>query len=353
MKVFGNINFAGAGHVTPDNGSSDIGDSRVAVFSNSVTLNDSEALATVVAGMSVTPSLGTHLISFNAQYSCSISAVTEVAKQDLDAVRSYLLALPMTSMTHSLVFGMGEVLLPGVYDIIGAGSVTGRLTFDAQNNSNALFVIRCSAAFSTAASASMALINGAKASNIFWMATGAVSLGATNTFKGSIIGDAAIDVGDTGQVDGSLFSIGGAISFTNVTMQKPGVSIVNLQSLGSFSVFTSLGAVSNTGVSVIHGDIGTGGGAVTGFDASTLYGSIYTPGNSSFIAEMGIYQNGALNQNSLRTIVHNIAVTGSVITLQGLSNLITVENQTVDIRIRVLLGSILVKNRILTSQKLE
>jgi len=352
MKVFGNIDFVGAGHTTPDNGSSDIGDSRVAVFSNSVTLNDAEALATVVAGMSVTPSLGTHLISFNAQYSCSISAVTEVAKQDLTAVRAYLLALPMTSI-HPLVFGMGEVILPGVYDIIGAGSVTGWLTFDAQNNSNALFVIRCSAAFSTAASASMALINGAKASNIFWMATGAVSLGATNIFKGSIIGDAAIDVGDTGQVDGSLFSIGGAISFTNVTMQKPGVSIVNLQSLGSFSVFTSLGAVSNTGVSVIHGDIGTGGGAVTGFDASTLYGSIYTPGNSSFIAEMGIYQNGALNQNSLRTIVHNIAVTGSVITLQGLSNLITVENQTVDIRIRVLLGSILVKNRILTSQKLE
>lgn len=354
MKFFGNVEFEATGHVLPDDGSNDIGDSRAVTASNvfAIDAGDNQDSITI-GGMSVTPSLGTHLMSFNAQYACSVASVTTTVANDLSTVRTYLKNLSATNTSHGLTFGLGEILKAGVYDIGGAGSISGTLTIDAENNPNALFVIRCSAAFSTGASTSIQLINGAKASNVFWLAVGAVSLGATNTFKGSIIGDAAIAVGDTGSVDGKLFSIAGAVSFTNIVLLAPTFGVINIRSLNSFSAFTSLGAVSNTGVSEIFGDIGTDGGAITGFEVSTLHGKTFTPGNAMFIAEISLYQNGSVIQNSVRAFSNSSNNTGSILTVQSVSAPILSTPQTVEVRLRVLLGEIFVGNRIFTTQRME
>lgn len=50
---------------------------------------------------------------------------------------------------------------------------------------------------------------------------------------------------------------------------------VNLGTAAGFTLFTSSGAVDNTGISNINGNIGTNLGAVTGFGTSTVTGSIY------------------------------------------------------------------------------
>lgn len=351
MKFLGNVEFEGSGHVTPD--SSDIGDTRVVTASSIFTSSAADESAVIITGMSVTPSLGQHLITYNSQYACSVASVTTTVSSDLASLRTYLKSLAATSTSHPLTFGSGEILKAGVYDIDGAGSIAGTLYIDAENDASAIFVIRCSAAFSTGASAVLQLINGAKASNIFWLAVGAVSLGATNTFKGTIIGDAAIAVGDTGNVDGKLLSIAGAVSFTNITLLAPMQSSINIHSLSSFSAFTSLGAVSNTGVSEIYGDIGTNGGAITGFESSTRHGKTFEPGNAMFLAEIGIYQNGVLIPNSLRSFGNATNNTGVILTILSLSNQILTTPQTLDVRIQILLGSISIGNRIFSTQKLE
>lgn len=50
---------------------------------------------------------------------------------------------------------------------------------------------------------------------------------------------------------------------------------VNLGTASSFVLFTSVGAISNTGPSNFIGDIGTNAGAITGFPPGTLTGVIY------------------------------------------------------------------------------
>ena len=52
--------------------------------------------------------------------------------------------------------------------------------------------------------------------------------------------------------------------------------IPNLRSLGCFALFTTTGAIGNTGTSVLTGNIGSGTGAITGFGAPTIVnGSFY------------------------------------------------------------------------------
>jgi len=62
-------------------------------------------------------------------------------------------------------------------------------------------------------------------------------------------------------------------AFSSAFSQAP-----NLQSLSGFSMFTAAGAMTNTGASVIIGDIGSDAGAITGYGSSTMTGSIHTAG---------------------------------------------------------------------------
>jgi hypothetical protein len=51
-------------------------------------------------------------------------------------------------------------------------------------------------------------------------------------------------------------------------------TLPNLGTAANFAIFTSNGAVGNTGVSVINGDIGSNLGAISGFESPTVVGSI-------------------------------------------------------------------------------
>ena len=52
------------------------------------------------------------------------------------------------------------------------------MTLDGQGNPNSVFIFQFGAAFSTGASSIIKLVNDAQASNVFWVVTGAVSIGA-------------------------------------------------------------------------------------------------------------------------------------------------------------------------------
>jgi hypothetical protein len=54
--------------------------------------------------------------------------------------------------------------------------------------------------------------------------------------------------------------------------------------VATFALFTSAGALSNTGVSVINGDIGTNVGALTGFPHGTVIGSIHVADSVTTLA---------------------------------------------------------------------
>jgi LruC domain-containing protein len=143
------------------------------------------------------------------------NSVTTQAAIDLKNLITQINNIATTNSTHAPAFG-SETLTPGVYAIGGASSIAGTLTLDAQGDSNALFIFKNGGAFTTGAGAKVVLINGASADNVFWLASGAVSMAASTRFSGNLIANVgAVDLGDGGELNGRMLSTTGAVSLTN------------------------------------------------------------------------------------------------------------------------------------------
>lgn len=97
---------------------------------------------------------------------------------------------------------------PGVYFAGAAITNSTNVTFDAEGDANAQFVIQIGAAFAPAAASQVLLMNGAKASNIFWAVTGAVAMAASAKFKGTILSLGAIGCAAGASVEGRLLTTG-------------------------------------------------------------------------------------------------------------------------------------------------
>jgi hypothetical protein len=148
-------------------------------------------------------------------------ANTAQAKIDLDTAYSKLVAIPVTDSAHASAFGSGDTLTAGVYYIPGAGSLTGTLTLDGQNDPDAIFIIRFNAAFTVAAQSKVIFANGTRLCNVFWIAEGAISMGTFAYMKGTVISHgAACSMGANGNLEGRMLSTYGAVSFSTGVIYK-------------------------------------------------------------------------------------------------------------------------------------
>jgi hypothetical protein len=299
----------------------------------------------VIPGMSISTSTGTYAVAFNGQYTIIPSNKTAQAAIDLQSIYNQLNSIAVTNTTHAPVFG-GEILLPGVYSIAAAGSAAGIITLDAQGDPNALFIIKFGEAFSTGATTTIVLANSASAANVFWLAKGAIGLGASTVMKGTLLSkEGAVSLGANCIIDGRVLTGSGAIGIDTSTITKTSNSpYVNLGALFSFALFTSSGGVGNTGVSTINGDIGTNLGAITGFETARVNGALITPGIVSAMATFSIYQNGVLIANSSRTRVSSINTVD--VSLQAIADVSV--GQDIDVRWNIDAGTLKLGSRILT-----
>lgn len=207
---------------------------------------------------------------------------TAVVLNDLNALISEINRLSQTDV-HGTSFTDGEIISPGVYSVTGAAGTSGTQTFDAQGDPDALFVIRVAGTLSFGASNVNVLTGGARASNIFWVANGALGFAGGVNLKGTIIattGGAAPGSGFT--LEGRLLSTGGGLTITtgNCTVPSDPTSLP-LLSLEGFTLFTSSGNVGNAGGgSIYNGDIAANLGSATGFASATVNGEIFPTGKS-------------------------------------------------------------------------
>ncbi len=214
-------------------------------------------------------------------------AITTQASIDLFSLYQQLMCIPNTSTSHVPTFGGGETLTPGVYSIYAAGSLGAGITLDAAGDTNALFIIKFGAAFTVGAASTVYLANGARASNVFWIAGGAAAIDAATVFVGTVISSAgAIAMGAAGNLTGRLFTMDGAIAFGPSDAQIPNFksrAIVNCsdsaalfcgairtRSCALFTIYSSVGAIANEASSNITGKVGTNSGAITGFETSSV-----------------------------------------------------------------------------------
>lgn len=183
------------------------------------------------------------------------------------------------------LLGNGQILTPGVYSISAATTLNLSLTLNAQGNSNAVFIFKIQGTLSAGANSKIILVNGAQACNVFWKVEGMVSLASGTTMRGTIIANNAAIMMNTGDtLEGRALSTAGAVTLDGVMAYTPvgcgsptltGPLAPNLASTACYALFSSNGAVANSGVTHITGDVGTNVGLTTGFDPLLVTGEIH------------------------------------------------------------------------------
>ncbi len=171
------------------------------------------------------------------------------------AVRADLLAaynsITPASLPGAIVLGCGTIgsgggagagvgcagnstLPPGVYISATASTigVTGVLTLDGQGDANSQFIFQAPSALTTAAGAlgvpgsEIRLINGAKASNIWWWVGSSATIGTYALFQGNVLADTSITMGtgstSCGRLLAGAVTASGAFVFDSNVVSVPG-----------------------------------------------------------------------------------------------------------------------------------
>lgn len=183
------------------------------------------------------------------------------------------------------LLGNGQTLNAGVYSISSAATLNLDLILNGQGNSNAVFIFKIAGPLSTNAASKVKLINGAQACNVFWKVEGLVSMAAGSHMKGTIIANnAAINMSTGDTLEGRALSTAGAVTINGILAYKPigcgsptltGPASPNLGGAACYGVFSGNGAVSNSGITYVTGDVGTNVGLATGFNTLNVTGKVH------------------------------------------------------------------------------
>jgi len=117
---------------------------------------------------------------------------------------------------------------PGLYQSLTSILITGDLTLDAQGDANAVFIFQASGPSPTIGTANAAggvaagrtrilLVNGAKASNVWWSAASSATIGTFSEFQGNILAAVAITLNNDATSCGRMMAgawVGGGGAIT-------------------------------------------------------------------------------------------------------------------------------------------
>lgn len=146
--------------------------------------------------------------------------------------------------------GNNQVLTPNTYCLGGASSLNGDLILDAEDDPNALFIIKIDGALSTSTFSNIVLINSASMCNVYWQINGKFELGENSVFRGTVIANGDIMLLEGAALYGRGLSREGAISLHN--------NVVSAVMNPIASVITANGAttICTGGSVVLSGNVG-------------------------------------------------------------------------------------------------
>jgi hypothetical protein len=184
--------------------------------------------------------------------------VTQGAKNDL--ITAYDVAAgegPTSPIAADLA---SPVLTQGIYNSASTVELSGALTLDAEGNPDALFVFQSGSDLIIGPGASVVLVNGAQACNVFWQVTSSASLDSGAAFKGTILALTSITLNTGATVEGRLLARNGNVTLDTNTITAP------LCTTGGGSGGSGGGGGTDTGVSggvfaAPSGGVSTGDGS--------------------------------------------------------------------------------------------
>ena len=127
----------------------------------------------------------------------------------------------------------GRTLTPGVYHYDTSATSSGALTFDAQNDPNARFVIKIGTTLITSSNSSVILANGAKARNIYFQVGTSVTLGSGSSFIGNLLAYASITTVSGTTLTGRLLALTGAVTLDTNNVTSPGLTPAQLLNIST------------------------------------------------------------------------------------------------------------------------
>jgi len=177
-------------------------------------------LGVINADVSVSP--GSAITGFPP---CQITGVRNAANPyaanaQNDLTVAYLAFAGMACGTTITADLGGTTLAPGVYCSGSSVGVTGAVTFDAQGDPNAVFVIQVPSGLTVAGSVD--LIGGAQAKNLYWQVGSSATIGTGSAMKGNILALTSITLVDNATLLGRALARNGAVSLgTNNVITLP------------------------------------------------------------------------------------------------------------------------------------
>ena len=155
----------------------------------------------ILAGAALT--FGATVTGAETSTAASTIGVNGDAVADMSAVIACISALSGTAGTADLG---GLTYKPGVH-LSPAGAaiaVTGDVTLDGAHNPDSVFIFYTPAAMNTTAGIKVTLKCGAQAKNVYWVAGGAITTGASDILFGTFMSNAAITTGASTTLTGRL-----------------------------------------------------------------------------------------------------------------------------------------------------
>jgi uncharacterized repeat protein (TIGR01451 family) len=238
-------------------------------------------------------------------------SVAVQAQTDLTTAYNDAAAETVTATIPTELGGTTET--PGVYNsAAGTFGITGTLTLDAQGNPNAVFIFQAASTLITASASNVVLINGAQASNVFWVVGSSATLGTNSTLQGSILALTSITVTTGVTIDGRALARSGAVTLdTNtITALTPALTI----SITSLTSSTAPGdtvdytiTIADTGQTAYAGATVTDSLAGVLDDATYKGDAVATSGAASF-ASPDLTWTGNLSSGDTATVTYSVSV---------------------------------------------
>ena len=116
----------------------------------------------------------------------------------------------------------GKTLTRGVYRYDTSANSAGALTFDAEGDPTARFVIQIGSTLITSSNSSVVLINEADARNVYFQVGSSATLGAGSSFIGNILAYASITTVSGTSLTGRLLALTGAVTLDTNNVTSPG-----------------------------------------------------------------------------------------------------------------------------------
>ncbi len=151
----------------------------------------------------------------------SVDAVSAGAASDLSNAYAFLSGLECGA-SEDVTMGNNQVITPGVYCLGDASTITGDLILDGLGNPNAVFVFQVNGTLTTGKFSNVALINLTSQDHVFWQVNGAVSLGDSSAFRGSILANGAVTLLEGAALAGRALSLSGAVALNTNTITITG-----------------------------------------------------------------------------------------------------------------------------------